>query len=579
MRIVITGAGIVSAIGTDKAETLRSLQQERSGVAAANPFFPAGGSLPVGAVPLDNAALRQRLGLAPDAGLPRNALLALWAAREALDEAALTRGDYARIAFLNGTTVGGMDLTERHYAGWLQGAPAEALRWHDAGASTRAVADCFGGFARSSTVSTACSSALNAIAAGADLLRTGKAELVLAGGTESLTRFHFEGFRSLMITDASPCRPFCATRTGLNLGEGAAYLVLETEESARRRNVRPLAWLSGYGNACDAFHQTASSDSGEGAFLAMRQALEEARLQPSQIDYINAHGTGTPNNDASEAAAMHRLFGSSLPPFSSTKAFTGHTTSASGAIEAVVCLLAMQNGFLPANLNWRTPMPCGSVPVLRTAPATLRHVLCNAFGFGGNCTAVVFSACGGTGMSVGNAVRYTLQSDVTLTGEADTKAWLTPMESRRLTPAMRKTLAAALQALHEAGITCPDAVITGTRWGCICNSRRLLDALCNADGDISPTLFMQSTHNTVSSLVAIRLRAHGYNCTWSHGEQSFRHALSDAVTQMELGRIRNALVIGFDETDATWSDLLRSIGSGMSETVRAVVLTLNASPS
>jgi 3-oxoacyl-[acyl-carrier-protein] synthase-1 len=215
---------------------------------------------------------------------------------------------------------------------------------------------------------------------------------VVCGGSESLSAYHFHGFNSLMILDKEPCRPFDASRAGLNLGEGAAYLVLETEESALARGAKPIAVLSGWGNACDAFHQTASSPDGEGAFLAMKKALEVAGLEPSAIDYINAHGTGTPNNDASESAAIRRIFGDKLPPVSSTKSFTGHTTSASGSIKAVFCLLALEHGFVPQQLNWTTQDPACVLPQVAPLEIKLRHIVSNAFGFGGNDSSMILSA-------------------------------------------------------------------------------------------------------------------------------------------------------------------------------------------
>ncbi|MBO4402183.1 MAG: beta-ketoacyl-[acyl-carrier-protein] synthase family protein, partial [Bacteroidales bacterium] len=267
----------------------------------------------------------------------------------------------------------------------------EYIALHDCGSCSEVVAQHFGKWAMVTTPSTACSSAANAIILGANMIRCGEAEIVVAGGSECITKFHLNGFHSLMILDERPCRPFDATRNGLNLGEGAAYLVLESAEHAQRRGVQAQALLSGYGNACDAFHQTASSPDGEGAFLAMKEALEMAGLSPQSIGYVNAHGTGTPNNDLSESHALRRIFGSQLPPFSSTKPFTGHTTSASGSIEAVFCLLAMRNGFIPSNLNWSQPLEEGVVPVTVTRKAGLEHVLCNAFGFGGNDSSLLFS--------------------------------------------------------------------------------------------------------------------------------------------------------------------------------------------
>ena len=306
--------------------------------------------------------------------------MGILALREALTEAGLP--DLTGIPLISGTTVGGMDKTEQTFPAYSP--------LHDCGASTDAIAAHFGGAPFATTLSTACSSAANAVIFGANLIRSGQADIVAVGGSESLSDFHLHGFGSLMILDTAPCRPFDATRAGLNLGEGAAFLILESDASVRRRGAASLAVLSGFGNACDAFHQTASSENGEGAFLAMQKALRMAGLRPEDIDYVNAHGTGTPNNDASESAALRRVFGDALPPISSTKAFTGHTTSASGSIEAVFCLLALREGFIPAQLNWTTADPACIVPSLG-GPASLKHILCNAFGFGGNDSSLLIS--------------------------------------------------------------------------------------------------------------------------------------------------------------------------------------------
>jgi 3-oxoacyl-[acyl-carrier-protein] synthase-1 len=244
-----------------------------------------------------------------------------------------------------------------------------------------------------STISTACSSAANAIMLGDMLIREGKADIAVAGGNECITKFHLNGFNSLMILDNAPCRPFDATRAGLNLGEGAAYLVLESGRTFRRRNVAPLCRLAGYANTCDAYHQTATSPDGEGAYLAMKQALESARLNPEDIDYLNAHGTGTQNNDLTEGISIQRVFGDAIPPVSSTKAFTGHATSAAGSIEAVISLLALLHDFIPVNLHFCTPMDeLRFTPAMDEKPAKpLRHIMSNSFGFGGNNTSLVFS--------------------------------------------------------------------------------------------------------------------------------------------------------------------------------------------
>lgn len=393
-RICITGSGVVSAIGLDKRETLSSLRADRSGIAPVRFLETADRDFLVGEVPLDNGQMKVRLGIPDGEPVSRTSLMGMLALDEALREAGLRPEDCRSIPLISGTTVGGMDCTERFYREYLSGEHTHDayIALHDCGASTEAIAARFGGFRYATTLSTACSSAANAVILGAGLIEAGMTELVAVGGSECLSNFHLNGFNSLMIIDRAPCRPFDRTRAGLNLGEGAAFLILESEASARRRGIRPVAVLSGYGNACDAFHQTASSENGEGPFLAMRQALVMAGLAPESVSYVNAHGTGTPNNDASESAALHRIFGADCPPVSSTKAFTGHTTSASGSIEAVFCLLAMQQDFIPANLNWReADEACiRPVPAFRDGVCQ-NHVLCNAFGFGGNDSALLFS--------------------------------------------------------------------------------------------------------------------------------------------------------------------------------------------
>ena len=390
--ILITGMGVVSAIGVGKAETLASLLDNRSGVGPLKYLKTEHKEFPVGEVKLSDEEMAQRMGLPTEAVTTRTALMGMLALGEALQEADLTPEMLPSVGLISGTTVGGMDKSEQFYLDYVNGeGHKEYIAVHDCGSCTEMSASHFGKFAFVTTLSTACSSAANAVILGANMIRCGEADIVVVGGSECITKFHLNGFNSLMILDTDPCRPFDATRRGLNLGEGAAYLVLETAESAKRRGVKAQALLSGYGNACDAFHQTASSPDGEGAYRAMKEALELAGLSTADVDYINAHGTGTTNNDLSESQAMKRLFGDQVPPVSSTKPFTGHTTSASGSIEAVFCIMALQNGFLPVNLNWSQPMDDGIVPVSKPTQKVLKHVLCNAFGFGGNDSSILLS--------------------------------------------------------------------------------------------------------------------------------------------------------------------------------------------
>ena len=391
--IYITGAGVVSAIGIGKSATLASLLAEQTGIGPMTYLPSRHRDIPVGEVKLSNSEMMQMLGVAEDPHLTRTALMGRLALREALEEASLTGDDLSGVPFISATTVGGMDRREQHHA-QEKDCDADTARYftHNCADSTEMIAAPFGRFASLSTVSTACSSATNAIITGANMLRCRLADIVVVGGSESLSLFHLNGFNTLMILDRQQCRPFDRDRAGLNLGEGAAYLVMETAASVRQRGVKPLCTLSGYGNACDAFHQTASSPDGEGAYLAMTAALRSAGLAPADIDYVNAHGTGTPNNDESESVALRRVFADSLPPVSSTKSFTGHTTSASGSIEAVICILALLHDFLPVNLNWHTPMDGGIIPVTSSSVRqSVRHILSNAFGFGGNDSSLILS--------------------------------------------------------------------------------------------------------------------------------------------------------------------------------------------
>jgi 3-oxoacyl-[acyl-carrier-protein] synthase-1 len=395
-EIFVTGAGIVSAIGLNRQETVAALCEQRTGIAPIRYLKTSHTEFPVGEVKLTNEEMMQLLHIPETEIANRTSLMGKMAVREALEQAELlqTNDKGLRMALISGITVGGMDKSEQYYPDFLENDTRNAyISTHDCGACTEMIADYFGIFSLLQTLSTACSSAANAIILGARLIREGKTDIAVAGGCECLTKFHLNGFNTLMILDTEHCKPFDARRAGLNLGEGAAYIVLESEKSFRKRNVTPLCRLTGYANTCDAFHQTASSPNGEGAYLSMLQSLEAAGLQPEAIDYINAHGTGTENNDWTEGLALQRIFGQSVPAVSSTKAFTGHTTSAAGGVEAVISILALQHNWIPANLNFTTPIAgLHFTPSAGEKPTkALQHVLSNSFGFGGNNSSLIFS--------------------------------------------------------------------------------------------------------------------------------------------------------------------------------------------
>ncbi len=391
-RILVTGIGLVSAIGNNAAENRKSLAEGHCGISQLE-GFPSrfAGIMPFGEIKIRNQQLIEKFGQ-HQAGVTRPCLLALMAMEEAIADASVTNAELSDFstALINATTVGGMCLTDELF--------------HDANAADEGSPylssyDCadtaiflqkhyrIGGIINS--INTACSSSANSIAFGAALIKSGRAKRVIAGGVDCLAKFTINGFNSLHILSNELCRPFDISRKGLNLGEAAAYLVLEPEEELRGKKY--YAELTGYANSNDAYHPSSLSDNGVGPYKSMMDALEKAELLPAQIDYINAHGTGTENNDAVESIAMQRVFGT-VPAFSSTKANTGHTLGAAGSLEAAYCILNLSNQELYPALQFETAIPeTGYIPNLKFKPAEIKHVMSNSFGFGGNCTSLIFS--------------------------------------------------------------------------------------------------------------------------------------------------------------------------------------------
>ena len=586
--IYITGAGIISAIGSNKCEVLHSLQEKRSGIGKMHYLQSEHTELPVGEVKLSDGQMRELLSLAEDKAANRTSLMGTIAMKEALKEANI-HSEIENIIFISGTTVGGMDYTERYFLDLQHNDDKlQIIATHDCGATTLLQADYFGiPHSNVMTISTACSSAANAMIVGANLIKSGKADIVIAGGSEAITKFHLNGFNSLLILDHELCRPFDATRVGLNLGEGAAYVVLESAESVQRRGVTPIGELRGYGNACDAFHQTASSSNGEGAYLAMSEALKMADLNTGEIQYVNAHGTGTLNNDISESVALRRIFGEKMPLVSSTKSFTGHTTSASGAIEAVICLLALQHQFVPANLGWDYQMAEseGITPTLGESYFRLRHVMCNSFGFGGNDSSLILSRYAGNlqqkhkrnlrPVFLRSVVKHTPETKIT-----NMRDFISPNEGRRMCNLLKAALVTSMSTLRDAGITTPEGIFIGTKFGMLSNSEKFLQQMClEGEHALGPTLFMQSTHNTIAGMLAIHTKCHGYNITFSQGEQSLTCSLRDAALQIALGHIDNALVGCHDESTPLFSDMFKRLtGKEFAVGEYSISLVLTSSP-
>jgi len=397
-RIFVTGLGFISGLGSNVQENLDSLLNLRSAVGPVRYIETSlKDELCVSEVQMTKEELLAFAGLTGREACSRNSLLGMIAAREAFLHARLNEHQGLRIGLISGTTVGGMDECEKYYQDFLSNdSRNEFIDIYDCADSTEKIAGYLGLKGFMTTISTACSSAANSIMFAARMMKAGKLDCAIAGGTESLTKFHLNGFNALKILDKMPCRPFDAARNGINLGEGAAYLVLETEEAKKKTGNKIICELTGYGNACEAFHQTASSPDGTGAYLAMKKALDMSREHPDNIGYINAHGTGTDNNDLSEGRAIETLFPGKVPYVSSTKPFTGHMTSAAGSAEAIIAILALLNGIIWPNLNFSSPMPeLNFKPVSELIRGVdLNVVMTNSFGFGGNDSSLIFKKYG-----------------------------------------------------------------------------------------------------------------------------------------------------------------------------------------
>ncbi len=392
--VFVTGIGIISAIGKNVNETLSSLMESRTGIGKINHLQTIhANNFVAGEVKYSLQELENLAGL-KNSNYNRTTLLSLLATQEALLSAGIEDITTHRTGFISASSVGGMCHTELLYKDFLENKLHENfIDAHYTGAHATDVVKHFGISDYVTTISTACSSAANAIMLGARLINNNILDRVVVGGTDALCKFTFNGFNTLMILDKEWCKPFDNNRRGLNLGEGAAYLVLESERVVKAENKKILATLNGYGNANDAYHQTASSPDGQGAYAAIQKALQIANLSPDKINYVNAHGTGTANNDLSEATAMQNIFKQNMPPFSSTKAFTGHTLAAAASIEAVISILSLQNKTIFPNLNCITQMEDAVLfPVTSLQKnVEINHILSNSFGFGGNCSSLIFS--------------------------------------------------------------------------------------------------------------------------------------------------------------------------------------------
>jgi 3-oxoacyl-[acyl-carrier-protein] synthase II len=392
--VAVTGIGAISPYGLGWKSLLGGLAASRSGTGPMS-----GADNPLDSVPIVGR-VTVPLEMEPPKGfrLSRTDRLALLAAREASGSLAETREDRRECAVVVSTTVGGLSDIDPQFVR----DPAKYYRNGGlAPASTYPVshvADCvaaaLGLGGPRLGLSVACASGAMAVAVAARLIEQGRARVALAGGSDALSLFTLAGFNALQALDDQPCRPFCQTRAGLNLGEGAAMLLLEDPVHARARRAAILAWLSGWAFSNDAFHPTAPDEEGRGLALSMELAMHSAGVRGEDVGYVNAHGTGTQLNDAAEVKAYEKVFaGCTIPvPVSSTKSHIGHTLGAAGAIEAVITLLALRTGTLFPTLRLERPIETACVDLLRCSPrrSSMEVAMSVSAGFGGSNTSLVF---------------------------------------------------------------------------------------------------------------------------------------------------------------------------------------------
>ncbi|MBK6265311.1 beta-ketoacyl-[acyl-carrier-protein] synthase family protein [Marivirga sp. S37H4] len=392
MKVYVTGMGIISALGVGKDATIKSLKMNRSFITKSSDQEGIWSEKHFGEVPFSTEELVENSEF--NEGLSNRTLsLGIIAAREALKQSNIEVDKNNRVGLVFSTTVGGASLTEKHYKNYLSGTSTpNFFKSNDITYNAMAISSALGITQNISTINTACSSSAHAIAYGARLIKGGMLDQVIVGGSDALSYSTIHGFNSLCLLTDGVCKPFDRNRKGINLGEGAGFICLESESAIKKRQSKALCQLSGYGLTNDFHHISSSSPEGQGIQLAMQKAMEMTNCNPEDIGYLNAHGTATPNNDLTEGIAIKKIFNNHPLSFSSTKSMTGHTLAAAGVIESILSILAMNNSFLIPNVNFEETMPEHQMmPVSAPEDKEINHVLTNAAGMGGYCSSLLYS--------------------------------------------------------------------------------------------------------------------------------------------------------------------------------------------
>jgi 3-oxoacyl-[acyl-carrier-protein] synthase II len=396
-RVVVTGIGAVSPLGLTADATWQGLVAGRSGVRTITQFDPTGYPVRI-AGEVQGFDAEAVFGRRKARHLDRVTQIALVATTEAVEAAKIDiSADAERVGVVFGTGIGGVASFEQGVGVLNERGPEwispYALPMLIPNMVAGQVAIEFGIKGHSSCTVTACSASAQALGESLDLIRAGRVDAIVCGGSEAaVTRVAMAGFAAMKALStrnddpARASRPFDGARDGFVLGEAAAVLVLEEWESARRRGAPILAELAGYGATSDAYHVTQPHPDGDGAVRSMKAACADAGVEPAEIGYVNAHGTSTPPNDRVETVALKRVFGTKVPPVSSTKSMTAHTLGAAGALEALICVQALTHQVLPPTINQEQPDPeCDLDYVANQArPAEVEVAMTNSFGFGGH---------------------------------------------------------------------------------------------------------------------------------------------------------------------------------------------------
>ena len=511
-------------------------------------------------------------------GLPRTHQLALIAAEEAMDDS-----KDAPDGIVIGVTTGGMALTETYLK--RGDISRELFKYHSTGSVAEYLAlklKCKGPVI---TVSTACSSGTAAIKIALEMLREGKAKNVLVGGADSLCRLTYYGFNALQLIDPAGARPLDRDRRGMTVSEGAGMLLLEGKDKPPDN---AMAEILGAGLSCDAYHPSSPDPEGTGALAAMRAAIKDSCISTSEIDYVNLHGTGTIDNDLSEARALYTLFAEDKPLLSSVKGAFGHSLAAAGAIEAVISAMAISDNFVPGNAGCDTPDPeLRLTPVIEPIERDIQTVLSNSFGFGGNNAAVVIGKPEEEKAPIASQMPLplTVVGCACITGDGKTRITekkvsegqdckgilpdqevskdLSPKTVRRLKRLSRLVLSLAISAHKDSGVSDdPNSLFFGTGWGPLSETYDFLTKLYESEEHFtSPTDFVGSVHNAPAGVMAIQFRSTGPNITTTGGDYSFEQSLM-AANLLTKGRDDLILVVGADESHEMLSGLFDDSVSG-----------------